>query len=1223
MKTKKATFLIFVIFIYSCATFEPQYKNNEILNPQGNKEISHEFYLIGDAGYTNIGKSQPALNAFKKVLSKASSNSTALFLGDNIYPSGFPEANTEGSDLAEYRINSQIATVKEFKGRPIFIPGNHDWYSNGLKGLKRQEKFVEEALGKNTFLPENGCPIERVKINDELVLLTIDSQWFLSDWDKHPTINDECDEIKTREQFFEEIESQINKAQGKTLVIAIHHPIVTNGSHGGEYSLKSYFSPLPILGSLKNYIRKTGGVSPQDIQSTKYRTLSKRLLTLAQQKNNLIFVSGHEHSLQYIVNSNTPFIINGSGSKSTAASLGYDGLFAYGGQGFVKLVTYKDGSSWAYYYGEDNGFSKPLYQVEVIQPDNKINEKAYPKSFAPSVLSSVYTEEETSKGGLFKGLWGKHYREDYSKKIPGKTVLLDTLFGGLTPVRRGGGHQSKSLRLETKDGKEYVMRAVRKSAIRFLQAVAFKDQFIQEDYKDTYSEKLLLDFYTTAHPYASLTVSEMADAIGVFHANPALYYVPKQHALGNYNDNYGDELYFIEERVDSGYGDVASFGNANEIISTKDVLLKLRRKDKNTIDEKQYIRSRLFDMLIGDWDRHEDQWRWAAFDSGNGKTNYKPIPRDRDQVFSNSDGLFLSYATRVIPALRLMQTYGPEIRSVKWFNDEPFPLDLAVLNEHTLDDWITAAEKIQNGLTDEVINTAFKAFPKEINQETLRKIKKSLIGRRSNLKKIATTYYAYLKKNPIISGTDKDDWFEVLRMPNGITKVTAYRIKQGKKANKFIETIYDRKETKQLWIYGLDDDDVFEVKGQGDKLITIKIIGGQNNDIYRIKNKRKIKVYDYKTKKNTFETSVSKKLTDKYDLNNYNHKNVKKNINQLTPSIGANPDDGLKLGLKNTFTINSLNKNPFSQRHTVTASYFFATQGYDIRYDGEFANVFGNWNLGIEGVYTSPNFAINFFGFGNQSINNDDDVDFDFNRVRILNIKAAPKLIWRGKRGAYFSIGGSFESIEVENTADRFIATTAAGVPDTVFENQSFAGAEMTYGYQNFNDSTNPNLGMAFEITSGYKSNLDNSNNYGYLIPTLRFTSKIDHKGVVVFATKFRGHFNFGNGFEFYQGASIGGNNGLRGFREQRFVGKSSYYQNTDIRFNIAKFKTGLFPLKFGIYGGFDYGRVWIENDPSSSWQNSVGGGVFFNATSLLTANFSVFNSEDFNRFSFALGFNF
>ena len=50
-------------------------------------------------------------------------------------------------------------------------------------------------------------------------------------------------------------------------------------------------------------------------------------------------------------------------------------------------------------------------------------------------------------------------------------------------------------------------------------------------------------------------------------------------------------------------------------------------------DQDQVLRSRLFDIWIGDWDRHDDQWRWASFKDKNGFTYYQPIPRDRDQIF--------------------------------------------------------------------------------------------------------------------------------------------------------------------------------------------------------------------------------------------------------------------------------------------------------------------------------------------------------------------------------------------------------------------------------------------------------------------------------------------------------------------------------------------------------------------------------------------------------------
>jgi hypothetical protein len=64
-------------------------------------------------------------------------------------------------------------------------------------------------------------------------------------------------------------------------------------------------------------------------------------------------------------------------------------------------------------------------------------------------------------------------------------------------------------------------------------------------------------------------------------------------------------------------------------------------------------------------------------------------------------------------------------------------------------------------------------------------------------------------------------------------------------------------------------------------------------------------------------------------------------------------------------------------------------------------------------------------------------------------------------------------------------------------------------------------------------------------------------------------------------------------------------------------------PLSIGIYGGADYGRVWIDNDNSEKWHNSLGGGLFVNFAGLAAGNISAFNSSDGLRFAFKLGFGF
>jgi len=1236
---KKHCLLVFLIVLAaSCATYQTKYAEPFSTHTDWvDKEVEHTFYLIGDAGKSPMGDLNPTLKAFKKVLDQADGNSTAIFLGDNIYPAGLPDKkdSTMAYLEAKNHLDAQLKTLERFQGKKLFIPGNHDWYTEGLVGLKREEEYVEDVLDDNdAYQPENGCPIEKIEINDKVMVIAIDTEWYLVNWDKHPTINDEC-EIRDRGRFFEELESLIKKNRDKTVVIALHHPIFTYGSHGGQFSFKQglYPSggkvPLPILGAAINLLRKTSGATAEDVSNKKYDELRNRILTLSQYSDKIIFASGHEHTLQYIEEYGKPQIVSGAGAKTGATRLLNGSKFSTGRTGYAILKIYKDGSSQVGFYGADATSNEMLFQTQVLPPDRSMQRVELPDDFPAYKYASVYESEEIEKSGFHKWLWGERYRKYYATKVKAPTVRLDTLFGGLRVVRKGGGNQSNSLRLADKDGREYVMRGLRKSAERYLQAIAFQDQYIIGKFSDTYTEELLLDLYTGAHPYAPFTIDKLSDALGMYHTNPKLYYVPKQSVLGDFNKEFGDGLYMIEEHVSDGHDNLESFGYTKKIESTYDLMEKLREDEEYSIDQKEYVKARLFDILIGDWDRHVDQWRWAEFEMENGNKVYKPIARDRDQVFSRwGDGVIMNFGSRAVPTLRIFEGFHEEIRSVKGFTSSPrtFALDMALLSESDLQMWVDQAQFIQQNLNGEIIDEAFLAFPEEVRDETLTEIKKIFLARKENLVETAKEYYAVLNKYSVITGTDKDDYFNIVSHPNGDVEVSAYRIIGGEYTDLFFHKVYSPEHTKEIWIYGLDDDDVFDANTETSK-IKVRIAGGQNNDVYQTsENSKKLFVYDFKTKPNTFDEAYGgkiKRLKD-YDTNTYEFLNIKASNNQVLPTAGYNPDDGVKLGVTDTYTYNGFRKNPFTQQHRFNASYYFATKGFDFGYTGEFAHMFNKVNLEFDFRFTSPNFTRNFFGFGNETVNNDDEepLELDYNRVRIRTFRFAPALVWRGFYGSKVRLGVAYENIEVEETEDRFI--NEFYIENGEESQLNFFGVDAVYSYSNTDSEAFPTLGMGFTLEGGVKTNLDESSrSFGYVIPSFSIDHRLTADGKLVLATKFKGHFTIGNGYEFYQAASIGGDNGLRGFRFERFTGKTAYYQNTDLRYSFRGIKTGLLPVNPGFYAGFDYGRVWFPGDDSHKWHNSYGGGFFLNGADVLSANFGLFNSADGLRFSFGVGFGF
>ena len=1226
--------LFIVLLVSSCASYKPKY-GKETGAPSktdslDGKTLNHRFFLVGDAGYATHPNSKQLLSVINNKLKSSGKNTTLLYLGDNIYPHGMPPAEqTEDRKEAETSLSTQLALSKSFEGKTVVIPGNHDWYS-GLKGLLEQEKFVKDYLkAKKSYLPGDGCAIDDVAINDSITLVAIDSEWYIQDWDNEPTINDNCD-IKTREDLFVELEDVLNKNPDKTILLAIHHPLMSNGAHGGQFSMKKQLFPLeqniplPVIGSVINFIRKTSGVSPEDLQGRQYRTLVKRIKTLVQNKDNVIVVSGHDHNLQYIQKENIRQIISGAGSKEEAAKAINPYDFSYGGTGYAILDVYDTYTSKISYYAVKDNKEEKLFEKIITRPKKtEFVVQQYDDNFPKVVRASIYTPEMTQKSGFYKFLFGNYYRSYYSLPIELQTANLKDLYGGLTPVREGGGHQSMSLRLEDKDGKQYVMRGLKKSATRFLQSVAFKNTYVGDSFKNTYTEEFLLDFYTSAHPYTPFIIDDLSESVGIYHSNPKLYYIPKQNALEKFNENFGDELYMVEERPGDGHKERASFGKPDAIESTDDVLLNIQKDKKYTIDEKAFIRARLFDMLIGDWDRHTDQWRWARFNKSKDSIVYRPIPRDHDQAFPKFEGTLLRLLLN-IPAIRHMKTYKDDINNVKWLSREAYPMDLAFINNATEKDWLTEAKYLKTHLTDEVIDNAFKGLPKEVQDDTMESIKEKLKSRRDQVEKYALQYRKVLLKKVLLVGTDKKEKFVIKRMPHGDTEVKIYSIKKDSETLTHTH-IYNKKQTKELWIYGLDDDDIFEVTGKPHNPIFIRLLGGQNNDSYSVENGKKVNIYDFKSKENTYVTDRKTKLllTDDYETNTYDFEKPAYNVFAGYPLAGYNPDDGVKIGALLNYTVNSFNRRPFSQKHSINANVFFATAGFELIYKGLFMNVGSKWNVGLNAVYTSPNFSANYFGYGNETPNYDKNVGMDYNRVKVQMFTVAPSLFKVMRNGSYLEFQTQFESIEVEDSHGRFI-TEPGVVPDYLFEHRQYVGLSAKYKFENYDNAALPAMGMTFTATGGWKTSIDETSiNFPYLEALLGFTHKITGDDRLVLSTAFKSRILFNNKFEFYQAANLGGDNDLRGYRRERFTGKESFLQSTDLRFSIGKLKTGFLPIKYGVYAGYDYGRVWTEGDDSKKWHQSAGGGIWFSGVDALTAKVSYFKGSDAGRIVFGLSLGF
>jgi len=1169
-------------------------------NSTKNKEKVYSVYVTSNIGNRSDDSNQKILSQI--VESSKKEDSASLIVVGNIVPKvGFPDKDN-GRDKAEQHLQENfLDLIKDFKGNIVFTPGYNEWQDDAPDNIDDLESFLQDN-SRAKFWPNDGCPIESESLSDNVQLIMIDSQWYIENWDDHPYINNKC-EIKTRTQFREEFNDELEDSQGKRVIVAVHHPIMTQTKIG--------------------FFEKIIGASNQTRRNPQLKQLMGTLEALARQYNDVIFVSGNDQNLQYVQDDKVEQIITGVTENPVKAKPETDhGDFAAYDLGYAKLNININGSSNVEFYKISQIGSEKIFNKQISRERPTLDEVDWPKTrLGESTMASVYTEEETDKDGVFKAIWGEHYRPLYSKKFEFPVLYLDTIPGNLEVLGAGGGHQSRSLGFIDEDDHEYTMRALKKSALQFLQTTVVTSHYVEDYLENTVAERYVQDFYTTAFPYGTFPAGRFMDELEIYHPNSSLYYVPKQEALGVYNEEYGDELYMFEAHI--GDENKNMFGNADDVLNTSDLYLEMRESKDAYVDEDMFIRARLLDMLLGDWDRHEGQYEWAEFEDEDGKKKYIPIAKDRDQVFPKTDGFALALIRMGFPEFRAMERYSPMVKRPKWFNIAGYPLDKAFIRNAQWEDWKKQVEYIQNNITDEVIQEAFGVLPKGLAEDSyVTDIKKTMKARRANLDEIAMDYYNHLTEFDMFTGTEEDDKFLITRKQNGITTVEL----KNEDGEITAEKSYDSEITREVWIYGLDGDDEFQIVGEGSNLVPLKIMGGEENDIYDFQIKKRAKLYDYKSKENTIKTPGARKmLVDSYDINNYDPK--KKKIRQYTflPNADFNSDQGFSLGVNNTYTTNGLVRNPFTARHNLTANYFFTTKGFDVGYSGEFAHIFHNWNFGLDAYYSSPNYVINYFGTGNDTEYDPDDIDKDFNRVKIEQWSFAPSLIYRKNKKVSFYIKPLIESMEIAYDEGRFVAETFDQSND-IFESQMYAGGELNYNYFNKDRVAFPSRGMELDVTAGYKTNIDEyDNSFAYIKPMLSLNYPLHESGFAALATKIGGEAIIGDNYEFYHGATLGGGNmnSLRGYRNERFNGKYAFYQNIDLRSGITQFRTNFVPLRIGASLGFDYGRVWTDDDNSSDWHTNYGGSIFINAFKAFTGNIGYYVGDEGGRVNFTFNFDF
>lgn len=843
-----------------------------------------------------------------------------------------------------------------------------------------------------------------------------------------------------------------------------------------------------------------------------------------------------------------------------------------------------------------------------------VNQAAQPTS-SPQITTPrvrVVANDTYRAGWLHRIFFGTKYREVWATPFEVDVLDLDSYAGGLTLIRGGGMGQSKTLHLQGADGRRYVFRPVNKEIL------------LPAQFDGTIIKSVIQDLKVSSfHPAAALAAAPLSEALDILHVTPHMYVMPAVPPLDSLSNLYSDMLGQLEERPDDENELVPGFAGAKKIIGTDRLLEHLEESSLHRVDAVSLLKVRLFDIYLGDRDRHWDQWRWARFDDGLDHV-WQPIPRDRDEAFVGNDGLIWS----IVRLYRHNITgFGHKLESVRGVTEMGWDLDRIVLPELAKTTWDSLAVRIQEQLTDDVIEQAVRQLPPEYFEQGGDKLIRDLRRRRNLLPLLSDSYYYFLNREVEIDATDDDEDILITHRDDGSVEVTVSRMEiegHGNNDPYFARRFYPD-ETHDVRLYLKGGDDRVQVRGSSQHAIKMHVIGGGGDDTLTDTTGtlgKQTRFYDYRGDNTVTISGTASIDTREYKRPPYTVSVVHRYafdwgyMRHPVPVMDFNTDHGFVLGWGIARYRYGFRKNPYANVMTFRAG-ISGSRRFLFEYTAAFPDVIGNLWLNVEARASGVD-PYRFHGFGNGTVKTR---SINFYRVRQQSYTLLPSLSLSVSPNLDLSAGPAFKLIHNREDEGRFLAEVAPDTYGTGWFAQFGARAEVTFDTRD--SKVAPRRGLLIDTgASVYPEIGDVRQAFGEFHGEAATYLALPGRLQPVLALRAGGKKVWGR-FPFHEAAFVGGQNTVRGLSKQRFAGDASLYGNAEIRLRVSHFNF-LFPTDWGLIGFADGGRVYLDDESSNNLHVSGGGGFWFAPMDrAYTFSLTLARSVEDTKIDFGVGFTF
>ncbi|HSI91677.1 MAG TPA: hypothetical protein VK927_11205, partial [Adhaeribacter sp.] len=247
-------------------------------------------------------------------------------------------------------------------------------------------------------------------------------------------------------------------------------------------------------------------------------------------------------------------------------------------------------------------------------------------------------------------------------------------------------------------------------------------------------------------PYAMPVVAKLEVAAGITSSVPVILFLRPGEARLNSLAGNSQGFFSLELKQEDPAGLMQAGESFIKMYDTDKMKALLAQSAGNEkVDTARFLHCRLFDLLIGDWDRHGGQWDWLAFNDEN-HTVFRPVPKDRDQALAYyKDGIVPWVLSRKF-LLRKISSFEGNFEDVEGSLQNGRELDEWLLKDLSENGFVAAAVALQKTIPDEVLEEAVAQYPAVFKDTRRAAVLEILKQRRAKLPEVARQFYRALHR---------------------------------------------------------------------------------------------------------------------------------------------------------------------------------------------------------------------------------------------------------------------------------------------------------------------------------------------------------------------------------------------------------------------------------------------------------------------------------------------